>query len=187
MKRFFVVSAVILSVALAAAAQESLGDAARRLKKEKEQSTTEQAAKQQGKPVRTYTNENMPTSGTLNVVGTPSAPETRPPASESMPASRGRVSYSDAVKQLQQPTEDWVKGQREAAENQKKCAAEGRVWVPKTPSGEGGFCGTMEQRYNAAAQKCRAAGGTWIEGEDRSGTWIEGQCRTATPPQQKKR
>lgn len=79
---------------------ESLGDAARRARAEK---------KDQPRPAKVFTNENLPTDGTVNVVGAKSAPDSN--------ASAGSAAASAPA-----PESNAQPAQNSAAADQKKAA-----------------------------------------------------------------
>jgi len=136
MKRLLIVFAAILGLAIVVTAQESLGDVARRVKKEKAQASTGQAGKETAKPARVYTNADLPSGGGVSAVGT-AREETK---------SAGTAA-----------------GARGKEQTRGVCEDNGGQWIPDPNATGGGHCRTQEEAYDAAAEKCRASGGTWKE------------------------
>jgi prefoldin subunit 5 len=92
MKRILAVFAATLSLGLIVLAQQSLGDAARSLKKDK---TAEK------KPAKVYTNDNLPSGGSINVVGS-AAPEKASVTESEKPAPTDKKEKKDGLAEIQE-------------------------------------------------------------------------------------
>lgn len=81
MRRLLVFLSALLCFGVIALAQQSLGDAARDLKKKKGE---------EKKQTRTYTNDNLPTSSTISVIGTQAPAENAAAKDADKSASSGK-------------------------------------------------------------------------------------------------